>query len=65
MVVRDSGGTPEASMKARHSVERAFAYIKGLGRMRQTVFRGTEKVGWQQSIMVGAHNLVRMAKMMG
>jgi transposase len=55
----------EASMKVRHSVERAFAYIKGPGRMRQTVFRGTEKVEWQLAIKAGAHNLVRMAKMMG
>lgn len=51
----------EASMKCRHIVERAFGWIKGPGRMRQTVFRGTDKVEMQFTIYAIAHNLRRMA----
>lgn len=50
-----------ASMKTRHIVERAFGWIKGPGRMRQTVFRGTEKVEIQFTMHCIAHNLRRMA----
>jgi len=51
----------ETSMKSRHIVERAFGWIKGPGRMRQTVFRGTDKVAIQFGIYAIAHNLRRMA----
>jgi hypothetical protein len=51
----------EMSMKCRHIVERAFGWIKGPGRMRQTVFRGTEKVEMQFTMYAVAHNLRRMA----
>jgi transposase len=51
----------EASMKTRHIVERAFGWIKGSGRMRQTVFRGTDKVDIQFHMYCIAHNLRRMA----
>ncbi|MHB8638052.1 MAG: IS5 family transposase [Fimbriimonadaceae bacterium] len=51
----------ETSMKCRHIVERAFGWIKGPGRMRQTVFRGTEKVEIQFTIYAIAHNLRRLA----
>ena len=51
----------EQSMKCRYIVERAFGWIKGPGRMRQTVFRGTEKVEIQFHIYAIAHNLRRMA----
>jgi len=50
----------ETSMKCRYIVERAFGWIKGPGRMRQTVFRGTEKVAIQFGIYAIAHNLRRM-----
>lgn len=51
----------EVSMKTRYIVERAFGWVKGSGRMRQTVFRGTEKVESQFHIYCIAHNLRRMA----
>lgn len=51
----------ETSMKCRYIVERGFAWIKGPGRMRQTVFRGTDKVEIQFGIYAIAHNLRRMA----
>ena len=50
----------EKSMKSRHIVERPFGWIKGPGRMRQTVFRGTEKVDIQFHMYSIAHNLRRM-----
>lgn len=51
----------ETSLKCRHIVERAFGWIKGPGRMNQTVFRGTEKVDLQFTVYAIAHNLRRMA----
>jgi transposase len=51
----------KASMKTRHIVERAFGWIQGPGRMRQTVFRGTEKVDIQFTMYCIAHNLRRLA----
>lgn len=51
----------ETSMKSRYIVERPFGWIKGPGRMRQTVFRGTEKVDIQLHVYSIAHNLRRMA----
>lgn len=51
----------EESLKCRHVVERAFGWIKAPGRMRQTVFRGTEKVELQLHIHCIAHNLRRLA----
>lgn len=55
----------EASMKTRHIVERSFGWMKAPGRMRQTVFRTTEKVGWQFTFMAGVMNLVRIANLAG
>lgn len=51
----------EQSKKCRYIVEQAFGWIKGPGRMRQTVFRGTEKVDIQFTIYAIAHNLRRLA----
>lgn len=55
----------EASMKTRYIVERSFGWIKGVGRMRQTMLRGTEKVGWQFTLTASAMNLVRIANLTG
>lgn len=51
----------QQSMKCRYIVEQPFGWIKGPGRMRQTVFRGTDKVEIQFHIQAIAHNLRRMA----
>lgn len=51
----------QQSMKTRHVVERPFGWMKAPGRMKQTVFRGTEKVEFQLHIYAIAHNLRRMA----
>ncbi len=52
----------EASLKRRYIPEPAFAWVKNRGRMRQTMLRGTEKVGWQFHLYCMAYNLRRMAK---
>jgi transposase len=51
-----------ASMGRRHIVERAFAWIKDTGRMRQTKLKGTERVGWEFHLYCAAYNLRKMAK---
>ncbi len=55
----------QASMKTRHIVERSFGWIKAPGRMRQTMVRGTEKVGWQFELTASAMNIVRICNLTG
>lgn len=52
----------EASLKRRYIPEPVFGWVKNRGRMRQTMLRGTEKVGWQFHLYCMAYNLRRMAK---
>ena len=51
----------EASMKCRYIVEGVFGWVKGNGRMSQTMLRGTEKVGWELHLYCAAYNLRRLA----
>lgn len=51
----------QASMKARYIVEGFFGWLKSSGRLRQTMLRGTEKVGWEFNIYCAAFNLRRLA----
>lgn len=51
------------SMKARHIVERVFAWIKGSGRMRQTMKRGEVCIGWEFHLYCSAFNLRRLANL--
>jgi IS5 family transposase len=51
------------SLKRRFIVEQPFAWIKGPGRMRQTTFKGTERVSWQFHLYALAYNLIKMAKL--
>lgn len=53
----------EASMKRRYIPEPVFGWVKNRGRMRQTMLRGTEKVGWQFHLYCTAYNLRRMARL--
>ena len=53
----------EISMKVRHIVERVFAWIKGPGRMRQTMKRGQDRVGWEFHLYCWAFNLRRLANL--
>ncbi len=49
------------SMKTRYIVERFFAWPKSSGRLRQTMLRGTEKVGWEFHVFCAAFNLRKLA----
>jgi hypothetical protein len=51
------------SLKRRFIVQQPFAWIKGPGRMRQTTFKGTERVSWQFHPYALAYNLTKMAKL--
>jgi transposase len=51
------------SMSRRFVVEQVFAWLKAPGRMRQTMLRGTQKVGWELHLFCMAFNLTRMAKL--
>jgi transposase len=51
----------EANLKRRYIPEPVFGWVKGPGRMRQTMLRGTAKVGWQFQLYCMAYNLRRMA----
>ena len=44
-------------MKRRFIVEGANTWIKGEGRMRQTMLKGTQKVDWELHLMCSASSL--------
>lgn len=48
-------------MKKRHMVEGGYGWMKSVGRMRQTVFRGLDKVSWQFTLTATARNLLLIA----
>lgn len=52
----------EQSLKRRYIPEPVFGWIKNRGRMRQTMLRGTDKVGWQFHLYCMAYNLRRMER---
>jgi len=53
----------EESLKRRYIPEPVFGWVKNRGRMRQTMLRGTEKVGWQFHMYCMGYNLRRMASL--
>jgi transposase len=48
------------SIAARRAIERVFAWMKTIGLLRKTRFRGRRRVGWQFLFGLAAYNLVRM-----
>lgn len=52
----------QKSMEDRPKVEKTFAWAKAEGRMRQTRFRGSPKVGLAFTLCAAALNIVLMAK---
>jgi hypothetical protein len=50
----------EVSQCIRKRVEEPFGWAKTVGRIRQTVFRGLERVNMQFLLTMAANNLVRM-----
>lgn|GEM_PF-5961392 len=61
MAIATKRESHKASMKRRYIVEPVFAWLKAPGRMRQTMKRGTERVGWELHLYCMAFNLRRMA----
>jgi hypothetical protein len=50
----------EVSQRIRKRVEEPFGWAKTVGQIRQTVFRGLDRVNMQFMLTMAANNLVRM-----
>lgn len=50
----------EISQRIRKRVEEIFGWLKSVGPMRQTHFRGQAKVAWMFAFSLGVYNLVRI-----
>jgi transposase len=48
------------SQRFRKRIEEGFGWMKTIGRMRKTMYRGVEKIGWHLDLHAAAYNLVRM-----
>lgn len=48
------------SQRIRKRIEEGFGWMKTVGRIRKTMYRGIEKIGWQLNLHAAAYNLVRM-----
>jgi hypothetical protein len=53
----------QRSRRCRQWIECCFAWFKGPAGLRQTVFRGTQRVAWKLCFAAGAYNLVRMLRL--
>ncbi len=50
----------EVSQRVRKRIEETFGWIKTIGTLRKTRYRGEEKVSWYFTMTAAAYNLVRM-----
>ncbi len=48
------------SQRIRKRIEEGFGWMKTIGKMRKTMYRGIEKIAWQLDLHAAAYNLVRM-----
>jgi transposase len=53
-----------ASQRARKRIEEAFGWIKTVGGLRKTRFRGVDRVGWSFALAAAAYNLVRLPRLL-
>ncbi|HEY6306651.1 MAG TPA: transposase, partial [Candidatus Angelobacter sp.] len=51
------------SQKVRKRIEEVFGWMKTIGLMRQTKYRGQDRVGWMFVFTAAAYNLVRMRRL--
>jgi IS5 family transposase len=51
------------SQRVRKRVEEIFGWLKSVGPMRQTHFRGQARVAWMFTFALGVYNLVRMGNL--
>ena len=54
-----------ASQRLRKRIEEVFGWVKGSAGLRQTKFRGVERVGWSFSLAATAYNLIRLPRLLG
>jgi len=52
------------SQRIRKRIEEGFGWMKTIGGMRKTKYRGLEKVGWSFTLAAAAYNLIRLPKLM-
>jgi IS5 family transposase len=52
------------SQTIRKRIEEVFGWTKSAAGMRQTKFRGIERVGWAFSLVAVAYNLIRLPKLL-
>ena len=52
------------SQRVRKRVEEIFGWVKTVGGMRKTRFRGKARVGWMFTWALAAYNLVRMRNLL-
>jgi len=52
------------SQRIRKRIEEGFGWMKTVGGLRKTKYRGLEKVGWAFTMGAAAYNLVRLPKLM-
>ena len=50
----------QTSQRIRKRIEEIFGWIKTVGVLRKTRYRGTEKISWYFTLAVAAYDLVRM-----
>jgi hypothetical protein len=50
----------EISQRKRKRVEEVFGWLKTIGLLRQTRYRGRERVGWMFTFATAVYNLVRI-----
>jgi IS5 family transposase len=51
------------SQKIRKRIEEGFGWMKTVGRLRKTMYRGVDKIAMQLDLHAVVYNLVRMANM--
>jgi transposase len=52
------------SQRIRKRIEEGFGWMKTIGGLRKTKYRGIEKVGWAFTFAAAAYNLIRLPKLM-
>ncbi|MFQ5430857.1 MAG: transposase, partial [Phycisphaerae bacterium] len=53
-----------ASQRARKRIEEIFGWLKTIGGMRKTRFRGLDRVEWSYLFALAAYNLTRLPKLL-
>lgn len=51
------------SQRIRKRIEEGFGWMKTVGKIRKTMYRGIDKIAWQLDLHAAAYNLVRMKNM--